>query len=260
MTMTVKISGNEKHLSYARGVPGRRGGGKVGVDPEPGDPRSIFPLKLPWKVLHHRWQKQLTAWLVNVLVLIVVLAWLYLFSPGPLSLYTCIPSLCLCLWLMCTPESSQDAHRCRISGFGQKQQAAGSPRTWRPGSGTLTPGCLLHRLGTDRYIPINQSTFVALVLGLPTATEVWKISRSLGGFRRKCPPRWAVGSVIVLCVLESRDPPGVGNFFTALCEYLTIFCIPMPLSLPNIPFSYFSRVRMWLTVMLLDSLKYYVLI
>jgi len=187
MTMTVKISGNEKHLSYARGVPGRRGGGKVGVDPEPGDPRSIFPLKLPWKVLHHRWQKQLTAWLVNVLVLIVVLAWLYLFSPDPLSLYTCIPSLCLCLWLMCTPESSQDAHRCRISGFGQKQQAAGSPRTWRPGSGTLTPGCLLHRLGPDRYIPINQSTFVALVLGLPTATEVWKISRSLGGFRQKVP-------------------------------------------------------------------------
>lgn len=79
--------------------------------------------------------------------------------PHPVSTYTCIASWCLCLWLMCTPESSQDVHRCRISGC--EAEAAGSPRTLRPASGTLTPGCLLHRLGPDRYIPINQSTFVA---------------------------------------------------------------------------------------------------
>lgn len=90
MTMTVKISGNEKHLSYAR----RLDEGVVVVTKRsrnPGDPRSTIPPEITMESAASSKAKQLTAWLVNVLVavpvlvrvLVVVLAWLYLSQPPP---------------------------------------------------------------------------------------------------------------------------------------------------------------------------------
>lgn len=65
-----------------------------------------------------------------------------------------------------------NVHTWNVTGRAQVQdleaEAAGERRA---GSETLTPGCLLHRLGPDRYIPINQSTFVASVLGPRTPSR-----------------------------------------------------------------------------------------
>jgi len=178
--------------------------------------------------------------------------------PHPVSTYTCIASWCLCLWLMCTPESSQDVHRCRISGC--EAEAAGSPRTSRPASGTLTPGCLLHRLGPDRYIPINQSTFVALVLRLPAVPEVWKILRSPSRFSWKnaLPAgRWGLRSRIVLCVLEFRDPPSVGNFYMALCEHSVILFAWECTQIFRI---FFSHLLLFITLFILYNYLIHILI
>lgn len=220
MVVTVENAERKKHLSYTA----QNGGQSLSPCHHPDPPVtarsarcSRVQLKLPYKVLHH-WQRQqrrlLTAWLVNVLAECSSCDVAACCLPLLLLL---LPTLSLCMWLMRTPETSQDAHRCSPwtdPDPDPKLANSGSPAS------PLTPPCQAvcncnansqrqwhwERYWTDRYMAINQTT---LSLDFQPRRRCEKFYDSFAfavQFLQNLHPRGVLGCLIVwtLCTAVDR--------------------------------------------------------